>query len=57
MNGDIIPRKLLGSWLPYARRNGNAGSPQQTIQHAYVHTLKRLGFENSNFSEWMEVAK
>ena len=57
INKDIIPRKLLGFWLPYTQRNGNAGKPQQIIQHAYVHTLKRIRFENSNLSKWMEIAK
>ena len=57
MNQHRIPRKLLGAWLPYARRNGNTGRPNQTIRHAYVHTLKNLGFKTNNFSEWMEIAK
>ena len=57
MTDKRIPRNLLGSWLPYARRNGTSGRPQQTIRHAYVHTLKKLGFNNCNFSDWMNIAK
>ena len=57
MHSERIPKKLLGAWLPYARRNGTAGRPQQTIRHAYVETLRTLGFENNNFETWMTIAK
>ena len=57
MHSERTPRKLLGAWLPYARRNGTAGRPQQTIRHAYVETLRKLGFENNNFENWMNIAK
>ena len=51
------PRKLLGAWIPQARRNGMSGRPQQTIRHAYVHTLNKMGFHNCDVSHWMEIAK
>jgi hypothetical protein len=35
-------RKILGAWCPTPRK---AGRPKQTIRHAYVATLERLGFE------------
>ena len=57
MNEHRIPRKLLDAWLPYAQRNGNTGRPNQTTQHVYVHTLKKLGFKIDNFFEWMEISK
>ena len=44
------PSKLLGSWLPYARRNGEPGRPQQTIRHAYVHKyLKKTRIQKLRF--------
>lgn len=57
MHSERIPRKLLGAWLPHARRNSTAGRPQQTIRHAYAETLRKLGFDNTNFQTWMEEAK
>ena len=57
MHSKRTPRKLLGAWLPYARRNGTAGRPQQKVRHAYVETLRTLGFENNNFENWMNIAK
>ena len=52
------PRKLIGAWLPYARRNGTSGRPQQTIRHAYVQTLITLGFtKDCTFETWMKEAK
>ena len=53
MYGDRIPRKLFGAWLPYARRNSSASRPKQSIRHAYVHTLKLLGYDSCKFKIWM----
>jgi hypothetical protein len=36
------PRRMLGAWCTTARP---VGRPQQTIRHAYIRTLKKLGFE------------
>ena len=38
MDGDRIPSKLIGSWLPYARRNSSVGRPKkyQTCVRTYV---------------------
>jgi hypothetical protein len=35
------------------------GRPQQTIRHAYIRTLKKLGFEEEKgqLREWMTVAR
>jgi hypothetical protein len=35
------------------------GRPQQTIRHAYLSTLKKLGFEGEKgqLREWMTVAR
>jgi hypothetical protein len=50
------PRRMLGAWCPTSRP---AGRPQQTIRHAYISTLKRLGFEveKGQLKEWMAVAR
>jgi hypothetical protein len=50
------PRKMLGAWCPTPRK---AGRPTQTIRHAYLATLKRLGFEEEKgqLKEWMTVAR
>ena len=37
MKSNRAPRQLLGAWLPYPRRNGEAGRAQTTIRHAYAH--------------------
>ena len=42
MNLERIPEKLLGSWMLYIRRIGNAGRPQQIMRHAYVHTHLKM---------------
>jgi hypothetical protein len=50
------PRKILGAWCPTPRK---AGRPKQTIRHAYLATLERLGFEGEKgqLKEWMTVAR
>jgi hypothetical protein len=50
------PRKILGAWCPTPRK---AGKPKQTIRHAYVAILKRLGFEEEKgkLKEWMTDAR
>jgi hypothetical protein len=47
---------MLGAWCPTPRP---AGRPQQTIRHAYISTLKKLGFEEEKgqLREWMTVAR
>ena len=57
MHENRIPRKLIGAWLPYAPRNGTAGRPKQSIRHAYVHTLKSLGYDSCEFKFWMNDAR
>jgi hypothetical protein len=49
-------RKILGAWCPTPRK---AGRPKQTICHAYLATLERLGFkgEKGQLKEWMTVAR
>jgi hypothetical protein len=36
------PRRMLGAWCPTLRQTGRL---QQTIRHAYITTLGKLGFE------------
>ena len=50
------PRQMLGAWCPTPRPSGR---PQQTIRHAYITTLKKLGFEQEKgqMREWMTVAR
>jgi hypothetical protein len=52
----ISPRRLLAAWCPTPRA---VGKPQQTIRHAYITTLKKLGFEEEKgqLREWMTVAR
>jgi ribosomal protein L12E/L44/L45/RPP1/RPP2 len=47
---------MLGAWCPTPRP---AGRPQQTIRHAYISTLKKLGFEEEKgqLREFMTVAE
>ncbi len=56
MNESRSPRRILGAWCKTARPTGR---PQQTIRHAYVRTLKKLGFEQGEglLTEWMPVAR
>ena len=52
------PRKLLGAWIRNPRRNEKSGRPQQTIRHAYIETLRTIGFSNDfTFEKWMTEAK
>jgi hypothetical protein len=48
-------RRKLGARCPILRP---IGRPQQTIRHAYILTLKKLGFEEEKgqLREWMTVA-
>ena len=50
------PRRMLGAWCTTPRP---VGRPQQTIRHAYISTLKKLGFEGEKgeLREWMTVAR
>lgn len=49
------PRRLFGAWIEKKR---TIGRPQQTIRHAYHTTIcKTLGFENSKFLTWMNIAR
>jgi hypothetical protein len=50
------PRRMLGAWCPTPR---NAGRPTQTIRHACITTLEKLGFEEEKgqLREWMTVAR
>jgi hypothetical protein len=50
------PRRMLGAWCPTPRK---AGRPPQTIRHAYITTLEKLGFEEEKGKqrEWMTVAR
>jgi hypothetical protein len=50
------PRRILGAWCTTSRP---VGRPQQTIRHAYISTLKKLGFEGEKgqLREWMTVAR
>ena len=60
MNSNRAPRQLLGAWLPYPRRNGEAGRAQSTIRHAYACTLSTFGYEekfNFEFIKWMTHAQ
>jgi hypothetical protein len=49
------PRRTLGAWCPTPQV---VGRPQQTIRHAYITTLGKLGFEEEKgqLREWMTVA-
>ena len=59
MSNKRFPRLLLGAWINKARRNGKSGRSQQTIRHAYVSTLQKLGYtdKNMNFNIWMFDAR
>jgi hypothetical protein len=50
------PRRMLCAWCPTPRA---AGRPPQTIRHAYITTLRKLGFEEETgkLREWMTVAR
>ena len=50
------PRRMLGAWCPTPRPHGR---PQQTIRHAYITTLRKLGFEEEKgqLREWMTIAR
>jgi hypothetical protein len=50
------PRRMLGAWCTTPQP---VGRPQQTIRHAYISTLKKLGFEGEKgqLREWMTVAR
>jgi hypothetical protein len=52
----ISERKMLGAWCPTPQK---AGRPTQTIRHAYITTLEKLGFEDEKgqLREWMTVAR
>ena len=50
MNNKRFPRLLLGAWINKARRNGKAGRSQQTIRHAYVIILQKLGYTDKNMN-------
>lgn len=56
MKDSRSPRRILGAWCTTPRA---AGRPQQTIRHAYISTLKKLGFEREKgeLKEWMTVAR
>jgi hypothetical protein len=56
MKASRSPRLTLGAWCPTPRP---VGRPQQTIRHAYVSTLKILGFvgDRGQLREWMTVAR
>jgi hypothetical protein len=45
------PRRMLGAWCTTSRP---VGRPQQTIRHAYISTLQKLGFEGEKgqLREW-----
>jgi hypothetical protein len=47
---------MLGALCPTPRK---AGRPTQTIRHAYIITLEKLGFEEEKgqLREWMTVAR
>jgi hypothetical protein len=47
---------MLGAWCPTPRPTGR---PQQTIRHAYISTLRKLGFEEEKgqLREWMTFAR
>jgi hypothetical protein len=49
-------RRMLGAWCPTPRP---IGKPQQTIRHAYISTLEKLGFKEGKgqLREWMTVAR
>jgi hypothetical protein len=49
-------RRMLGAWCTTSRP---VERPQQTIRHAYISTLKKLGFEGEKgqLREWMTVAR
>jgi hypothetical protein len=51
------PRRMLGAWCSTTPRA--VGRPQQTIRHAYITTLEKLGFaeEKGQLREWMTVAR
>jgi hypothetical protein len=50
------PRRMLGAWCSTPRA---VGRPQQTIRHAYITTVEKLGFEGEKgqLREWMTVAR
>jgi hypothetical protein len=50
------PRRMLGAWCSTKRA---VGRPQQTIRHAYITTLEKLGFagDKGQLKEWMTVAR
>jgi hypothetical protein len=50
------PWRMLDAWGTTSRP---VGRPQQTIRHAYISTLKKLGFEGEKGQlwEWMTVAR
>jgi hypothetical protein len=50
------PRRMLSAWCTTPRQRGR---PQQTIRHAYITTLKKLGFEEGKgkLREWMTEAR
>jgi hypothetical protein len=49
-------RRMLGTWFPTPRA---VARPQQTIRHAYISTLKKLGFQEDKgqLRELMTVAR
>ena len=48
MNSNRVPRQLLGAWLPYPKRNGEAGRSQTTITHVHVQALTTFGCEQKS---------
>jgi hypothetical protein len=52
------PRRILGAWCTTSR-TVPVGRPQQTIRHAYISTLKKIGFEGEKgqLREWMTVPR
>jgi hypothetical protein len=49
-------RRILGAWCTTSRP---VGRPQQTIRHAYIRSLEKLGSEREKgeLREWMTVAR
>jgi hypothetical protein len=56
MQSSRSPRLILAAWRPTPRP---VGRPQKTIRHAYIGTLKKVGFEGDigQLREWMIVAR
>ena len=53
-----LPKKMLGAWVPAARK---AGSPQSTLKDNFVQVLKialkgKISDEVATFKGWLPVA-